>query len=118
MKLSKFVSDISAFLFGAVAVFVFLSLGDTNRVSKSAVALFGFAILSPASFFLTLKSRFAAWLIALCMVAGVFFGTCLRLLIPPLASILWPIGAVIWTATFFLPITVGSAVGFVARRKF
>ena len=118
MKLSKFVSGVSAFLFGAVAVFAFLSLVDPDKVPLTAIALFGFCILSPASFLLILNSRFAAWLIALGMVVGVFVGACLRFLLPPLASNIWPIGAMIWTAIFLPPILVGSAAGFVARRKF
>jgi len=118
MKLSKFVSGISAFLFGAVAVFAFLSLVAPDKKPLTVIALFGFCILSPVSFLLIINSRFAAWLIALCMVVGVFVGACLRFSVPPLTSNIWPIGAMIWTVIFLLPILVGSAAGFVARRKF
>ena len=118
MKLSKYVSGVSAFLIGAVAVFAYLSLVNPDQVCLLVTVLYGISILSPTPFLLILNSRFAAWLIGLCMVAGVFIGACLRLLIPLHASNIWPFGAVIWTAIFLLPIILGSAAGFLARRKF
>jgi len=117
LKPSNFITGISAFLCGAVVVSSFLSLVDPDKVPLSLIALFGFCILSPLSLLMFLESRLAVWRISLSMVAGVFVGACARFLIPPLASSIWPIAAIIWTLFFLLPIMVGVAAGFVVRRK-
>ncbi len=100
-----------AFVVGACAVFVFLTQNDPETVSDIVTSRFGWFVLAPATFLLCLSARALFGLSALCMVAGVVVGVCVRCLIPPHQSNLWPIAAVIWTVMFLLPIIAGAAAG-------
>ena len=100
-----------SFLAGACAVFVFLTLNNPETVSEDVMSRFGWFVLAPATFLLCLVSRASFGLSALSMIAGVFLGSCVRFLIPPHQSNLWPIAAVIWTTAFLLPMVAGTAAG-------
>ena len=47
----------------------------------------------------------------LTMIVGVFIGVCVRCLVPPVQSNIWPIAAATWTAIFLVPIIAGTAAG-------
>lgn len=100
-----------AFFVGACAVFVFLTQNDPETVSENVTRCFGWFVLAPATFLLSLGARALFGLSAFSMLAGVFVGVCVRCLIPPHQSNIWPIAAAIWTAIFLLPIVAGTAAG-------
>lgn len=111
MKPANVIAVGLAFLVGACAAFVFLTQNDPETVSDDVTSRFGWFVLAPATFLLCLAARGLFGLSALCMLAGVFVGVCVRCLIPPHQSNIWPIAAAIWTAIFLLPIIAGTAAG-------
>lgn len=96
---------------GAVAVFVFLTLNDPDGVAPGTTQKFAWMVLCPVAFILASVARVDSWLTGLAMISGVMIGACVRFLIPPLRSNIWPIAAVIWVFRLLLPITVGSLIG-------
>ncbi len=100
-----------AFLFGASAAFVFLTVNNPETVPTEVTNRFGWSVLAPTTFLLCLCSRSRFWLCMLTMIAGIFIGVCIRCVLPPVQSNLWPIAAAIWTALFLLPIVAGAVAG-------
>jgi hypothetical protein len=78
------------------------------------VSRFGWGVLSPLTLLFSFLLRQKCWLGALGMLAGVFVGVCVRCLIPPHQSNIWPIADFFWTLLFVLPVATGAATGGIA----
>ena len=107
----RIVLPVVSLCFAAVAVFVFFTLHDPDTVTHSVTRWFAWGILFPAAIVFGSFTRYGFWLSGLGMLFGLTVGMCVRFLIPPLESNIWPIAAIIWTALFLLPIVVGSVIG-------
>ena len=100
-----------SFLVGASAAFGFLTFNDPDKAGSDAIYKFGWFVLCPSALILALWARSTAWLSALCMIFGIIVGACVRFVIPPVQSNMWPIAAAFWTAFFLLPVVAGALVG-------
>jgi len=99
------------FVIGAGGVFAFLTVNFSDSVPSDVISRFGWLVLSPCALLFSIRLRLMCWLGAVSMLAGVFLGVCVRCLIPPHQSNIWPIAAFIWTALFVLPVVTGAAIG-------
>lgn len=103
-------SSIAAFT-GACAMFVYLTTNDPDKATLASMYYFAGFVLFPAALIFASWPRPRFWWSLPAMVGGIFMGACVRMLIPPTQSNIWPIAAAFWTAIFFLPVLVGTLLG-------
>ncbi len=88
----------AAFAVGLIYPLFFFSFNDPDRVKFSAVVLWFFAILIPASLLVRVKSNKTSISSAVTVLAGVFVGTCVSIIVFYTdRATLFPIAAAIWT---------------------
>ena len=96
---------------------IFFAFNDPDLVKFTAVVSWFTIYLVPTNLVISLKYRAILILTAIAMLAGIFIGTCVALIVyyPDKAN-LFPIAAALWTVVATIPVAFGSAIGFLIAR--
>jgi len=107
----------AAFAVGVIFPLFFFSFNDPDRVKFSAVVIWFFAILIPASLLVRVKLCNKSTSGTATILAGVFVGTCISIIVfyTDRAN-LFPIAAAIWTIVAVIPVSLGTAIGSLIAR--
>jgi len=95
----------------------FFALNDPDGVKFSVALIWLLIFLIPASLVIAFKYGGKLFLNAIAILAGIFIGTCVAMIVMGRAS-LFPIVAVIWTIVAVIPVAVGSIIGFLTRKLY
>jgi len=116
---TKTAASVIAIAIGFIFPLIFFAFNDPDQVKFSAVVSWFAIYLIPTALLISIKYRATLILNAIAMLAGIFIGTCVAIIVfyPDKAN-LFPIAAAIWTIVAAIPVASGSAIGFLFTRIF
>jgi hypothetical protein len=106
-----------AFAVGVIFPLLFFAFNDPDRVKITVVIIWFLVVLVPASLLVRVKSNKVSILNAVAILAGVFVGTCISIIVfyADRAN-LFPIAAAMWTIVAVIPVSLGTAIGSLIAR--
>jgi hypothetical protein len=113
----KAAASVISIAVGFIFPLIFFAFNDPDLVKFTAVVSWFTIYLVPTNLVISLKYRVTLILNAIVMLAGIFIGTCVALIVyyPDKAN-LFPIAAALWTIVAAIPVAFGNAVGFLIAR--